>query len=168
MKIGALILSSVLLSALSSGCHAQVPTPKPFEAFVNWGLDPACTAANPCVMNVYRETLASASTPCDAPSSTNFKLIGSSTPNAVQFEDASSNTGGYFCYAGQTVQGGVVWSPSNTASAYVPPLPITPPITTKANQAALMEKPALPVPMQASPAYQFAVNAPHLSVRVGR
>lgn len=153
--------SLFLFAAL--GCHAQVtPTPQK-NVDLSWTapVQPACTTAAPCTYDVSRITLAAGTSTCPAPNVTtpNYTPLNSANPVSGTTYTDTSAVGLTTCFIVQTVQGGQVGQPSNTAGPFVvPSLPGIPGVPS--GSVADLKQPALPQPTLDS--------APVLTAKLGR
>lgn len=153
----------ILAGLTTAGCHAQAnPTSSPkvaltWTAPVASGTWTGCTTDAPCTYIIFRETVASASTSCDANTSSNYKQIGTSA--TTSYTDNGVSQGGYVCWIVQTSQGTPVLysdpsAPSNNSVALaVPAVPTAPGMPSATTESAQAEK---PVVRPALPAAQTA------------
>ena len=146
MKLAALFALALAAGALTA-CHAQLP-PTTHSVALTWTAptSPACNAAAPCTYVISRATGTST---CPAVNLTtpNYAPLNSSSPvSALTFTDTAA-AGLTVCYIAQTLQGGAVSQPSNTAGPFVVPASPGAPSTPNGTVADMVQ-PALPVPTQ--------------------
>jgi hypothetical protein len=146
MKKLLLLLPFLALTA----CHAQLPVTTHSVA-LTWTAptSPACNAAAPCTYVISRAT----GTTCPAVNLTtpNYTPLNSSSPaTGTSFTDTGA-AGTSACYIAQTLQGGAVSVPSNTAGPFVVPASPGAPSTPNGTVADLIQ-PAVPKPNSGSDA----------------
>jgi hypothetical protein len=131
-----------------TACHAQLP-PTTHSVALTWTAptSPACTTAAPCTYVISRFQ----GTTCAAVNLTtpNYTPLNSSSPTSdTKFTDTGA-AGTTACYIAQTLQGGAVSLPSNTAGPLVVPASPGAPSTPNGTVADLVQPP-VPKPNEGS------------------
>jgi hypothetical protein len=146
------LLAGVVIGSLSVGCaHAQVTPTKAKTVFLTWTAptNPACNATNPCTYDVSRIALPAGTATCPAVNvaTPNYGPLNSANPVSTQAYPDTAATGLTACYTVQTVQGGQIGQPSNTAGPFI--VPAVPGIPTQPDgTVADLKQPELPQPTQ--------------------
>jgi hypothetical protein len=149
LKLAALFAIALAAGALTA-CHAQLP-PTTHSVSLTWTAptSPACNTASPCTYVISRAT----GTTCPAVNliTPNYTPLNSSSPvSALSYTDTAA-AGLTVCYIAQTLQGGAVSQPSNTAGPFVVPASPGAPSTPNGTVADMVQ-PALPEPSADAPA----------------
>jgi hypothetical protein len=147
MKKLLLLLPFLALTA----CHAQLP-PTTHSVALTWTAptSPACTTGSPCTYVLSRISV-SGTGPCPAVNVTtpNYSPLNSANPVSTLSYTDTSAAGTTACYIAQTLQGGAVSQPSNTAGPFVVPASPGAPSTPNGTVADLIQPP-VPKPNEGS------------------
>jgi hypothetical protein len=110
------------------GCHGQVP-PTNHTVTLTWQAPATgCTTSAPCTYVLSRATVSG--TTCPGTSGTTYTPLNQSNPvSALTYTDSTAS-GLTVCYIAQTMQGGAVSIPSNSALVTVPSNPLAPALGT--------------------------------------
>jgi hypothetical protein len=146
MKKLLLLLPFLALTA----CHAQLP-PTTHSVALTWTApaSPACTTAAPCTYVLSRISVSGTTCPAANVTTPNYSPLNSANPVSTLSYTDTAAAGLTVCYIAQTLQGGAVSQPSNTAGPFVvPPTPGAP--STPNGTVADLIQPPVPKPNEGS------------------